>query len=98
MTDAIHNFHPQYQQYTQYSSGMSAVVVHWWLFFLSMLLNVHLHDDICRSIYYFASQFVYIVIYCLYRACGGIAEWNWAIKLTLYGCMEKMKVREVIWD
>ena len=21
MTDAIHNFHPQYQQYTQYSSG-----------------------------------------------------------------------------
>lgn len=22
MTDAIHNFHPQYQQYTQYSSGM----------------------------------------------------------------------------
>lgn len=23
MTDAIHNFHPQYQQYTQYSSGMS---------------------------------------------------------------------------
>merc|ERR1719403_210857 len=23
MTDAIHNFHPQYQQYTQYSSGGS---------------------------------------------------------------------------
>jgi hypothetical protein len=23
MTDAIHNFHPQYQQYTQYSSGKS---------------------------------------------------------------------------
>lgn len=23
MTDAIHNFHPQYQQYTQYSAGMS---------------------------------------------------------------------------
>lgn len=22
MTDAIHNFHPQYQQYTQYSAGM----------------------------------------------------------------------------
>ena len=22
MTDAIHNFHPQYQQYTQYSSGI----------------------------------------------------------------------------
>ena len=22
MTDSIHNFHPQYQQYTQYSSGM----------------------------------------------------------------------------
>lgn len=21
MTDAIHNFHPQYQQYTQYSAG-----------------------------------------------------------------------------
>jgi hypothetical protein len=21
MTDAIHNFHPQYQQYTQYSSA-----------------------------------------------------------------------------
>uniref|UniRef100_A0A182XP52 Transmembrane protein 184B n=1 Tax=Anopheles quadriannulatus TaxID=34691 RepID=A0A182XP52_ANOQN len=25
MTDAIHNFHPQYQQYTQYSSGMACV-------------------------------------------------------------------------
>jgi hypothetical protein len=24
MTDAIHNFHPQYQQYTQYSSGGQA--------------------------------------------------------------------------
>ena len=24
MTDAIHNFHPQYQQYTQYSSGKQA--------------------------------------------------------------------------
>lgn len=28
MTDAIHNFHPQYQQYTQYSSGM----YEWFLF------------------------------------------------------------------
>ena len=26
MTDAIHNFHPQYQQYTQYSSGE----FRWW--------------------------------------------------------------------
>lgn len=25
MTDAIHNFHPQYQQYTQYSSGTHSV-------------------------------------------------------------------------
>lgn len=25
MTDAIHNFHPQYQQYTQYSSGESTI-------------------------------------------------------------------------
>jgi hypothetical protein len=25
MTDAIHNFHPQYQQYTQYSSGKSGL-------------------------------------------------------------------------
>ena len=25
MTDAIHNFHPQYQQYTQYSSGLSGL-------------------------------------------------------------------------
>lgn len=23
MTDAIHNFHPQYQQYTQYSSDVN---------------------------------------------------------------------------
>lgn len=27
MTDAIHNFHPQYQQYTQYSSGMYALFI-----------------------------------------------------------------------
>lgn len=26
MTDAIHNFHPQYQQYTQYSSGMYTIL------------------------------------------------------------------------
>ena len=26
MTDAIHNFHPQYQQYTQYSSTGSSKV------------------------------------------------------------------------
>lgn len=26
MTDAIHNFHPQYQQYTQYSSGKSSLI------------------------------------------------------------------------
>ncbi|MPC29327.1 Transmembrane protein 184B [Portunus trituberculatus] len=25
MTDAIHNFHPQYQQYTQYSAGQQTV-------------------------------------------------------------------------
>ena len=27
MTDAIHNFHPQYQQYTQYSSTASTKVI-----------------------------------------------------------------------
>ncbi len=26
MTDAIHNFHPQYQQYTQYSSGKAEIL------------------------------------------------------------------------
>ena len=26
MTDAIHNFHPQYQQYTQYSSGKPTII------------------------------------------------------------------------
>lgn len=28
MTDAIHNFHPQYQQYTQYSSGEPSNILH----------------------------------------------------------------------
>lgn len=27
MTDAIHNFHPQYQQYTQYSSGKKMLML-----------------------------------------------------------------------
>ena len=30
MTDAIHNFHPQYQQYTQYSSGNFLLLLHAW--------------------------------------------------------------------
>ena len=29
MTDAIHNFHPQYQQYTQYSSNNKTKVGLW---------------------------------------------------------------------
>ena len=45
MTDAIHNFHPQYQQYTQYSSGKDASVKHfrfsllfWYWTYPNMLL------------------------------------------------------------
>lgn len=34
MTDAIHNFHPQYQQYTQYSSGMYTLFIFIKIFFL----------------------------------------------------------------
>lgn len=36
MTDAIHNFHPQYQQYTQYSSGTSTLS---FVVFLKFLLK-----------------------------------------------------------
>jgi len=39
MTDAIHNFHPQYQQYTQYSSG--------W-FFLSTFSTLKPKISLCR--------------------------------------------------
>ena len=38
MTDAIHNFHPQYQQYTQYSSTGSNKV--------ELFLNLHV-DNVC---------------------------------------------------
>ena len=34
MTDAIHNFHPQYQQYTQYSSGKNQCTFNaYWFYF-----------------------------------------------------------------
>ena len=34
MTDAIHNFHPQYQQYTQYSSGKNQCTFYaYWFYF-----------------------------------------------------------------
>lgn len=37
MTDAIHNFHPQYQQYTQYSSGKSNLFLVVFFVFLKFL-------------------------------------------------------------
>lgn len=41
MTDAIHNFHPQYQQYTQYSSGK------YFLFLLSTFHIFRLSLNVC---------------------------------------------------
>lgn len=38
MTDAIHNFHPQYQQYTQYSSGEFSIFSN--SFFCMTLLEI----------------------------------------------------------
>lgn len=39
MTDAIHNFHPQYQQYTQYSSGKSNLSLVVFFVFLKFLFK-----------------------------------------------------------
>lgn len=39
MTDAIHNFHPQYQQYTQYSSGKSNLSLVVFCVFLNFFLK-----------------------------------------------------------
>lgn len=40
MTDAIHNFHPQYQQYTQYSSGNIQIIQYFYLFSLPLFYPV----------------------------------------------------------
>lgn len=56
MTDAIHNFHPQYQQYTQYSAGMYhfCTIIPYFLF-IALLHNHLLRVHICL--------FVLIIIY-----------------------------------
>lgn len=65
MTDAIHNFHPQYQQYTQYSSGESPWLSRFccWCFFLFYLWTF-LFKDFCML---FISPVSYISIVMLYR-------------------------------
>jgi len=49
MTDAIHNFHPQYQQYTQYSAGM--------YYFL------YLYDFLISFMYCYNYSLMYVFIY-----------------------------------
>lgn len=68
MTDAIHNFHPQYQQYTQYSAGM--YILYYDFSFLYMILvsslciNVHNYlVYVCIYIYLFLSYQCHIYIY-----------------------------------
>lgn len=44
MTDAIHNFHPQYQQYTQYSSGKRCDL--FCILYINMLLRRVLYCEL----------------------------------------------------
>lgn len=60
MTDAIHNFHPQYQQYTQYSSGKKCKfnVACMCIFFFNLLFSYCsfvINDD--RFFFYFFNEF-----------------------------------------
>lgn len=67
MTDAIHNFHPQYQQYTQYSSGKNKfdVFVDLILRFFSLKLNESMLKKVNNL--YFSTSFVCIVAFMLIK-------------------------------
>ena len=53
MTDAIHNFHPQYQQYTQYSAG----TVHAVSYLLRAPASVNVESTVHRNYMHFLACF-----------------------------------------